>query len=79
MLPPDLPPDLVAAPGDYELGLAWSGPRKRWRSAAGYTQSYRFNAVTTADFIPAVQTGNYSDISDTIMFDGLTARVEYLW
>ncbi len=64
---------------DYELGLAWSGPRKRWRFAAGYTQSYWFNAVTTAEFIPAVQSGNYSDISDTIMFDGLTARVEHLW
>ncbi len=64
---------------DYELGLAWTGPRKRWRFAAGYTQSYWFNAVTTADFIPAVQSGIYSDISDTIMFDGLTARVEHLW
>ena len=64
---------------DYELGLAWTGPRKRWRFAAGYTQSYWFNAVTTADFIPAVQTGNYSDVSDTIIFDGPTARVEHLW
>jgi hypothetical protein len=64
---------------DYELGLAWTGPRKRWRFAAGYTQSYWFNAVTTADFIPAVQSSDYSDISDTIMFDGLTARVEHLW
>ncbi|MBA3480807.1 MAG: hypothetical protein H0T51_03235 [Pirellulales bacterium] len=64
---------------DYELGLAWTGPRKRWRFAAGYMQSYWFNAVTTADFIPAVQSGIYSDISDTIMFDGLTARVEHLW
>jgi hypothetical protein len=64
---------------DYELGLAWTGPRKRWRFAAGYTQSYWFNAVTTADFISAVQSGNYSDVSDTIMFDGLTARVEHLW
>ena len=64
---------------DYELGLAWSGPRKRWRFAAGYTQSYWFNAVTTAEFISAVQSSNYSDISDTIMFDGLTARVEHLW
>ena len=64
---------------DYELGLAWTGPRKRWRFAAGYTQSYWFNAVTTANFILAVQSGNYSDVSDTIMFDGLTARVEHLW
>jgi hypothetical protein len=64
---------------DYELGLAWSGPRKRWRLAAGYTQSFWFNAVTTSEFIPAVQNGDFSDVSDTIMFDGLTARVEHLW
>jgi hypothetical protein len=64
---------------DYEVGLAWTGPRKRWRFAAGYTQSYWFNAVTTDEFIQAVQASNYTDISDTLMFDGLTARVEHLW
>jgi hypothetical protein len=64
---------------DYEVGLAWTGPRKRWRFAAGYTQSYWFNAVTTEEFISAVQANDYTDISDTLMFDGLTARVEHLW
>jgi hypothetical protein len=64
---------------DYEVGLAWSGPRKRWRLAAGYTQSYWFNALTTEAFIPAVQSGNFSNANDTLMFDGLTARVEHFW
>jgi hypothetical protein len=64
---------------DYEVGLAWTGPRKRWRFAAGYLQSFWFNAVTTSEFIPAVQSGDYTDISDTLMFDGLTARVEHFW
>jgi len=64
---------------DYELGLAWTSPRRRWRFSAGYTQSFWFNAVTTAEFIDAVQASQYTDVSDTIMFDGLTARVEHLW
>jgi hypothetical protein len=64
---------------DYEAGLAWTGPRRRWRFSAGYMQSLWFNAVTTAEFIDAVQASDYADVSDTIMFDGLTARVEHLW
>jgi hypothetical protein len=64
---------------DYEAGLAWTGPRKRWRFSAGYLQSFWFNAVTPNEFIPAVQSNDYTDVSDTIMFDGLTARVEHLW
>lgn len=64
---------------DYEVGLAWTGPRGRWRFAAGYTQAFWFNAVTTAEYIDAVQTSNYSGVSDTIMLNGLTARVEHLW
>lgn len=64
---------------DYEVGLAWTGPRGRWRFAAGYTQSFWFNAVTTSDYIDAVQASNYSGVSDTIMLNGLTARVEHLW
>ena len=64
---------------DYEVGLAWVGPRGRWRFSAGYTQAFWFNAVTTAEFIDAVQTSNYGGMSDTIMLNGLTARVEHLW
>jgi hypothetical protein len=64
---------------DYEFGLAWVGPRGRWRFSAGYTQAFWFNAVTTAEYIDAVQTSDYNGMSDTIMLNGLTARVEHLW
>jgi hypothetical protein len=64
---------------DYEVGLAWTGPRRRWRFAAGYTAKFWFNAVTTSTFIDAVQTNNYTNIGDTISFDGLVAHVEHLW
>jgi hypothetical protein len=64
---------------DYEVGVAWVGPRGRWRFSAGYTQAFWFNAVTTAEYIDAVQTNDYGGMSDTIMLNGLTARVEHLW
>jgi hypothetical protein len=64
---------------DYEVGVAWVGPRRRWRFSAGYTQAFWFNAVTTAEYIDAVQTSDYGGMSDTIMLNGLTARVEHLW
>jgi hypothetical protein len=64
---------------DYEVGVAWVGPRGRWRFSAGYTQAFWFNAVTTAEYIDAVQASDYGGMSDTIMLNGLTARVEHLW
>lgn len=64
---------------DYEIGLAWTGPQRKWRFATGYTAAYWYNAVRTQDFINAVQNGEYSDVSSTISFDGLTARIERMW
>lgn len=64
---------------EYEFGIAWTGPRRRWRVAAGYTTTHWFNAVTTGDFINSVQSHDYTDVSRTISFDGLAARVEHLW
>lgn len=62
---------------DYEFGLAWTGPRNRWRFSGGYMASFWFNAVTTPSFIDAVQADNYVGVSDTISFDGFTTRLEY--
>jgi hypothetical protein len=64
---------------DYEVGFAWTGQRRRWRFATGYTASFWYNALTTPEFIGAVQTGDYTDASDTISFDGVTARIERMW
>jgi hypothetical protein len=64
---------------DYEVGVAWTGPQRRWRFATGYTASYWYNAITTSDFISAVQQSNYTDLNHTISFDGLTARIERMW
>ena len=64
---------------DYEVGVAWSGPKRRWRFSTGYTATHWFNALTTASFIDNVQANNYVGGDQTISFDGLTARVEHLW
>lgn len=64
---------------DYELGIAWTGPRGHLRLSAGYMASHWFNAVTTSSYINAVQTSNYLDVSDTISFDGPVAHAEVLW
>jgi hypothetical protein len=64
---------------DYELGIAWTGPKGRFRVAAGYMMSFWFNAVTTPVFVDAVQADNYVDVADTVAFDGLVGRVECRW
>ncbi len=64
---------------DYEVGFAWTGPQRKWRFAAGYTASFWYNVVTQSEFIGAVQQGDFNNVSDTITFDGLTARVERMW
>jgi hypothetical protein len=61
---------------DFELGLAWLSPREHVRISGGYLVSAWFNSVTTPAWIDAVQSGNYQPGSDTITFDGLTARAE---
>lgn len=60
-----------------EIGLVLE--HCHWRVAVGYQMAAWFNAVTTPVFAQAVQTGNYTNVQDTITFDGIVARLEYLW
>jgi hypothetical protein len=73
--------DRVVTLLEYQAGLAWTSPCYKWRLSAGYVAQFWYNAVSTADFVNAVQTNNYthsgdSRVADTISFDGLAARVE---
>ena len=61
---------------DLELGIAWLGPKGHLRLSAGYMVSAWFNAVTTPDWIASVQDRSFSPGSDTLTFDGLTARAQ---
>lgn len=64
---------------EYELGLGWQSPNGHFRVSAGYYMAAWLNAVTTPDWIDAVQADNFTDVEDSITFDGLTARVEIGW
>lgn len=67
---------------DMELGVGWQSHCGRFRLTTGYQVSMWFNAVTTDQWIRAVQQNNFVGQRDgmsydTLMFDGLTARAEY--
>ena len=61
---------------DLEAGLGWSSLNGKLRLSAGYVVSAWFNTVTTQDYIHAIQTNNFLELSDTTTFDGAQARVE---
>ena len=61
---------------DFELGLAWVSPREHVRISAGYLVQAWFNSITSESWINSVQNGSYNPGSNTVTFDGLTARGE---
>jgi hypothetical protein len=62
---------------DFELGFAWTSASGAWRISSGYLAQFWYNTITTPEFIDAVQANNYTDVGDTLSFDGATARLEY--
>jgi hypothetical protein len=64
---------------DYEIGIAWTSPQGHLRFAAGYMGSHWFNAISTGTFVDAVQADNYVNVEDTINFDGLVGRIEWVF
>ena len=61
---------------DLELGVGWTSPKGCLHLAGGYMVSGWFNAVTTDDFINAVQTNEFAGLGDSLTFDGFVARAE---
>lgn len=61
---------------EVEVGAGWANASGRVRFTAGYTINAWFNTVTTADWVQAVQRANFNHLSDTTVFDGVTARAE---
>ncbi len=71
--------DRVVSHVEYEIGLGWMSASEHWRFATGYMFSHWMNAVTTPEFIDAVQADSYTDVGDTITFDGFVTRIEARW
>ena len=62
---------------DLELGGGWASPDGRFRVTAGYMVSGWFNVVKNSSWIRAVQTNDFTGLSDTISFDGVVLRSEF--
>lgn len=71
--------DRVIGQIEYEVGTSITSMNGHWRAAAGYMFSYWTNTVTTPALIDAVQADKYTDVGDTLGFNGLVGRVECLW
>ena len=71
--------DRIVPQIEYELGLGWTSPSGHWRFAIGYLVSHWMNAVTTPEFIDAVQADNYVDVDGDLTFEGAVTRVELRW
>jgi len=64
---------------ELELGVGWGDTSDTFRFSAGYYVGAWFNTVTTGGFIGSVQDSTlYSigGVGDTLVFDGLVARLE---
>jgi hypothetical protein len=68
---------------DLEAGLGWQNHCGNLRLSAGYMFSVWYNVTRTNEWIHAVQNNNYTDPSDNfygmMSFDGITAKIEFLW
>jgi hypothetical protein len=69
--------DRIAPVYELELGVQWMGPAKRLRVSVGYLMSVWVNILKTEDVIQGVQENHFDDLSDSMTFDGLAARVEF--
>lgn len=62
-----------------ELGLGWQSECDRFRVTAGYQFAGWFNSLTTGTYIAGVQTRQFDELWETISFDGLVTRVEWMF
>jgi hypothetical protein len=61
---------------DLEAGVPYTCCNGCVNLSAGYAFSGWYNAVTTQDFISAVQTNNFDDLTNILGFDGFVLRAE---
>ena len=62
---------------DLEAGVGWQNKCGSLRFTLGYMFSAWFNTVQTDEWITAVHSSQFQDLSSATTFDGLTLRGEY--
>ena len=75
-MPNDLADYRVLTILESELGMGWETSCGRLRVTGGYAVSGWLNTMTTGSYIDGVCAGSYTDLSETLTFDGLVSRVE---
>lgn len=61
---------------EFEAGLGWESCSGCFSVRAGYYIAGWFNTMTTPSFIDAVQAHDFTEVDETLTFDGLTVRAE---
>jgi len=61
---------------DLELGFGWTSPGETVRCTIGYMFSGWYDVVQPGDYIESVRANGYRGLGDSLVFDGLTTRVE---
>ena len=61
---------------ETELGIGWQNCSGCVRATVGYMASWWTNAMSTSGYIDGVRAGQFTDLSDTIGFIGVTSRLE---
>ena len=69
--------DRIVTVLEAEIGIAYRPPCGWWRANVGYYVAGWYNVITTSEFVQAVQADDFSDVDDTLTFDGLTARLQF--
>jgi len=62
-----------------ELGAGWQNQCGNIRITAGYMFAGWFNALTTGSYTPGVQSRQFNNLNETITFDGVVTRFEWLF
>jgi len=62
---------------DLEVGIGWKSAREKLLLSAGYQFSAWYNVVSNEEFIGAVQSSQFGDVSDTLILNGPVGRAEY--
>jgi hypothetical protein len=61
---------------DFELGLSWTSCGGHLRVGGGYYTAFWFNAITTPQYISAVQNNHFISLGDTVTFTGAVLHAE---
>lgn len=62
-----------------ELGVGWRSACGRVQIMGGYQFQSWGNALTTASYIPGVQSRRFDNLNENLTFDGFTSRLQFQW